>query len=414
MAYSEHITGIDIGSSHVRIVTLQRAVDGGLQVIGAADSTIEGVSRGSIKSIEEAVSSISECLERAEKMMGVPIENAVVGISGTHIITQDSRGVVAVGKANGEIQEEDVDRVLEAAQAVATPPNYEILHIIPRDFTVDNQYNIKDPIGMTGVRLEVNAQIILGLSSHIRNLTKCIYRTGVDILDLVFSILANGESTLNKQQRELGVCLVNIGASTTSILVYEEGNILLSKVIPVGSAHITNDIAIGLRTSIPTAEIIKLEYAQAVSKDISKREELDLADVSETEKRGTMVSLKYIAEIAEARAEEIFGLINEELRGINRDGLLPSGIVLTGGGAKLPGLIDLAKKNLNLPVFLGYPINIDTMVDKVNDPEYTLALGLAAWGFKEPSQASGHRLGSFSSVENAVGKMKSWLSSLLP
>ncbi len=414
MAQSEIITGIDIGTSKVKIVSLQRLADGGVQIIGAADNDMEGVSKGSIKSIEEAVSSISECLEKAERMVGFPIENAVIGISGSHIMTQESKGVIAVAKANGEIQEDDVDRVIEAAQAVATPPNYEILHIIPKDFTVDSQEGIKDPIGMTGIRLEVNAQIILGLTAQIRNLTKCIYRTGVDIVDLVFSILANAESTLTKKQKELGVCLINIGAATTSMIVYEEGNILHTTVLPIGSNHVTNDIAIGLRTSIPTAEIIKIEYGQAISADISKRDEIDLSEISDTEKEGSTVNTKYVSEIIQARLEEIFEMVNSELKGINRDGLLPSGIVITGGGAKLPDLIELAKKKLNLPVFMGYPLEINTTIDKVNDPEYTQSLGLALWGMRHGGSKGSLRLGSFSSVEKAVDRMKGWFQSLLP
>jgi len=414
MTHQEIVTGIDIGTSRVRVVSLQRLPDGSQQIIGAADNEMEGMSKGSIKSIEEAVSSISECLENAERMIGVPIENAIVGISGPHIVTQNSKGVIAIAKANGEIQEEDVDRVLEAAQAVAVPANYEILHIIPKDFTVDDQQNIKDPIGMTGVRLEVNAQIILGATNQIRHLTKAIYRTGVDINDLVFSVLANSESVLTKKQKELGVCLINFGAATTSMVVYEEGNILHTKVLPVGSNHITNDIAIGLRTSIPTAEVVKIEYAQALSKDVPKRDEIDLADITDTEEAGTNVSLKYIAEITQARAEEIFDMINSELKSINRDGLLPSGLVITGGGAKLPGLIDLAKKKFSLPVFLGYPLEINTTIDKVNDTEYTQAIGLALWGLQQGTPHGGFRLGSFSSVEKAVDKMKSLFQSLLP
>ncbi|MFH1667695.1 MAG: cell division protein FtsA, partial [Candidatus Komeilibacteria bacterium] len=379
-----------------------------------ADNEMEGVTKGSIKSIEESVSSISECLEKAERMVGFPIENAVIGISGSHIMTQESKGVIAVAKANGEIQEDDVDRVIEAAQAVATPPNYEILHIIPRDFTVDSQEGIKDPIGMTGIRLEVNAQIILGLTAQIRNLTKCIYRTGVDIVDLVFSILANAESTLTKKQKELGVCLINIGAATTSMIVYEEGNILHTTVLPIGSNHVTNDIAIGLRIAIPTAEIIKLEYGQAIAKDISKRDEIDLSAIADTEKEGSMVSLKYISEIIQARLEELLEIVNSELKSINRDGLLPSGIVITGGGAKLPDLIELAKKKLNLPVFMGYPLEVNTTIDKVNDPEYTQALGLALWGMRHAGGKSGFTSGNFSSVEKAVDRMKGWFQSLLP
>jgi cell division protein FtsA len=414
MAHQDITTGIDIGTSRVRVVSLQTLPDGTQQIIGAADNEMEGMSKGSIKSIEEAVSSISECLESAERMIGIPIENAIVGISGPHIVTQNSKGVIAVAKANGEIQEEDVDRVLEAAQAVAVPANYEILHIIPKDFIVDDQQNIKDPIGMTGVRLEVNAQIILGATNQIRHLTKAIYRTGVDINDLVFSILANSESVLTKKQKELGVCLVNIGAATTSMVVYEEGNILQTKVLPVGSNHITNDIAIGLRTSIPTAEIVKLEYAQAIAKDVPKRDEIDLADITDTEEAGTNVSLKYVCEITQARLEEIFEMVNAELKEIKRDGLLPSGLIITGGGAKLPNLIELAKKKFSLPVFLGYPLEINTAIDKVNDTEYTQALGLALWGLQQNNSGGNFRLGSFSSVEKAVDKMKGLFKSLLP
>ncbi|MFW0837585.1 MAG: cell division protein FtsA [Candidatus Komeilibacteria bacterium] len=414
MAHSEIVTGIDIGTSKVRIVTLQHLPEGGMQVIGAAEHDMEGMAKGSIKSIEEAVSSISECLEKAERMIGAPIENAIIGISGSHIITQESKGVVAVAKANGEIQEDDVDRVIEAAQTVATPPNYEILHIIPKDFTVDSQTNIKDPVGLTGIRLEVNAQMILGLTAQIRNLTKCIYRTGVDIVDLVFSILANSESTLTKKQKELGVCLLNIGAATTSLVVFEEGNILHSKILPIGSNHITNDLAIGLRTAIPTAEIVKLEYGQAIAKDVPKRDEIDLSDIADTEKVGSNISLRHVAEIIQARVEEIFDMVNGELRVIKRDGMLPSGIVITGGGSKLPGLIELAKQQLNLPAFLGYPLSVDTTIDKINDPEYTQALGLALWGTKQSNSKTGLRLGSFSSVEKTVGSIKDWFQSLLP
>ncbi|HOZ36563.1 MAG TPA: cell division protein FtsA, partial [bacterium] len=258
------ITGLDIGTSYVRVVTGQfNPQDDNFYIIGCGEAPSSGISKGMIVSIEDAVSAITNCLEQSERMIGSPIERVFVGISGAQIITQESKGVVTVSRANGEIREDDVERALQAAQAVATPPNYEILHVIPKSFTIDNQAGIKDPLGMTGIRLEVSTQIILGLSSQIKNLTKAVYRTGVEIDDLVLSVLANAEGVLTKRQKELGVALINIGEASTSVAVFEEGDLLNTFVVPLGSNHLTADIAIGLRTSLDVAESIKLEYGQA-------------------------------------------------------------------------------------------------------------------------------------------------------
>ncbi|MFA6304279.1 MAG: cell division protein FtsA [Patescibacteria group bacterium] len=415
MTQAQIITGLDIGSSNIRAVVLQQTHEGGWQIIGASERLAEGVAKGMVTNIEDLVSSISECLEQAERMTGLPIERAVVGMNGTHIKTLESTGVVAVAKADKEITEEDVERAIEAAQAVATPANYEILHVIPKDFTIDGQSGVKDPVGMTGIRLEVATQIIMGLSSQVKNLTKCIYRTGVDINDVVFGVLAASESTLVKKQKELGVALVNLGAQTTSLIVYEEGDVLHTAVLPIGSNHITADIAIGLRISMETAEALKLEIAQADSSKVNKRDEIDLARFSVNEKERTMVYVKQIAEIVQARVEEIFSLIDKELKKINRSGLLPSGVVLTGGGAKLPGILELGKEKLKLPVFAGFPLGLENnAIDKVNDPSYATALGLAIWGTQGAAAKHGLHLPSFSSVDQVVGKMKDWFKSLLP
>ena len=415
MAQAEITTGLDIGSSNIRVVTLERQPDDSWQVIGAAERPAEGVAKGMVTNIEDLVSAVSEVLEQSERMTGLPIESAVVGISGTHIKTLESNGVVAVAKADKEITDEDVARAIEAAQAVATPANYEILHVIPKDFTVDNQSGIKDLVGMTGVRLEVATQIIIGLSSQIKNLTKCIYRAGIDVDDLVFSILACSESTLTKRQKELGVALLNIGSQTTNLIVYEEGEVLHTAVLPIGSNHITADIAIGLRTAIETAETIKLELVKLDFKKVSKRDEVDLSKYSSTEKERTMVPLKHICEIARARVEEIFSLVDKELKKINRSGLLPSGIVLTGGGSKLDGILELAKDKFKLPAFEGKPLGVEqSPVDKVNDQSYAVALGLAVWGTQGVVRKSRLQLPKFSSVDEVVGKMKDWFKSLLP
>ncbi len=371
------ISGLDIGTTHIRVVVGQ-AIGEQLNVMAAAEVPAEGVSKGVINSIEDAVSSVSLALEKAERLSGLPIESTFVAISGSHIISEDSHGVVAVGKADGEIRDDDVERVIEAAQAVASPPNYEILHVIPRSFSVDNQTGIKDPVGMTGVRLEVDAQIIQGLSTQVKNLTKCVYRTGVDIDDLVLGVLASSEAVLSKRQKELGVALVNIGGATTSLAVFEEGDILHTKVLPVGGMHITNDIAIGLRTSVDVAEDIKLTYGNCDLSKIEKRKEIDLSEFSEVE--SGYVSLKQVTEIIQARVEEIFKMVEAELKKIDRSGMLPAGIVFTGGSAKLPGLIDYAKNFLKLPAGLGKNQSVSSAIDKINDLSFSTALGLIVWG----------------------------------
>lgn len=416
----EIITGLDIGSSAIRIVVGQISDNSNsdhtnVQVIGAAEEPSVGISKGMITSIEDAVNSISKCLEKAERMTGAPIEHAWVGISGNHIISQESKGVVAVSKPNGEIQEDDIERALEAAKAVASPPNYEILHVIPKSFSVDSQEGIKDPVGMTGVRLEASALIVQGLTAQIKNLTKCVYRTGLDIDDLVLSILANAEAIVSSRQKELGVCLINIGGSTTSLVVYEEGDVIHTAVLPIGSDHITSDIAIGLRISVDMAERIKLEYGSAVPGEISKKEEIDLRDFGEDEK--TFVSKKYVAEIIEARVDEIFEKCDKELKKIGRSGLLPGGVILTGGGSKLYGLVDVAKNRFKLPASLGMGHDLISTVDKVHDLSFSTALGLVLWGaqdFSEGKGAIGKAMSKFKSVDKVTSQVKKWFKHILP
>jgi len=413
---TELITGLDIGSTAVRVAVAKQALldDGSidLQIVGLVEVPSEGVHKGVINSIEESVSAVSHALEQVEKVIGVPIDHAWVGMSGGHVTSQESKGVVAVAKSDGEIAEEDLERAVEAARTVATPLNYEILHVLPRSFCVDGQTGIKDPVGMTGVRLEVDTQIIQGLTSHIKNITKAVYRTGIDIDDLVFSILAIADVVVTPRQKDLGVAVVNIGGSTTSLLVFEEGDVIHSAVLPIGSEHITNDLAIGLRTSIEVAERVKVEYGECITKGISKKEMFDLgavgAEVSEE------VSRKYIAEIISARMEEILEKVDEELAGIERSGLLPAGVVLTGGGVRLAGLVDLAKDKLCLPVSLGYPLDMQSVSEKINDLSFTTAVGLVNWG-ANLQHGSGKRSGfGRRSVDKVSQQVRGWFKSLVP
>ncbi|MBI2550999.1 cell division protein FtsA [Candidatus Uhrbacteria bacterium] len=391
----EIYTGIDIGSSAVRVAVgkLVPSEEGRdlMHIIGAIEVASSGIAKGTISNLEEAVSSVSRAIEQAERITGVPINDAWVGINGSHIIAQESRGVIGVGRSDGEIREEDVDRALEAARTVATPTNYEIIHVLPKSFIVDGQRGIKDPIGMNGIRLEVDALIIQGLSSQIKNLSKCVYRTGIDINDLVFSILATGEAVATPRQRELGVAVLNIGASTTSLVVYEEGDVLHTAVLPVGGDHITSDIAIGLRTSLETAESIKLQTATCRPDDVAREEEINLADFGSSEPE--IVGRRFIADITEARLSEMFDLVDKELRKVDRSGMLPSGVLLTGGGSKLTGALDCAKTSLRLPCAIAAPQLVTSVIDRISDPAFSTAVGLALWGNQSGTGAGGGKAG---------------------
>jgi cell division protein FtsA len=384
------IAGLDIGSTAIRIVVGQRQPNAEmrLQIIGAVSVPSAGISKGSVKSIEDVTSSISACLEKAERLIGVPVTSVWVSVNSPFIKCEKSRGVVAVGKSDGEISQDDVERAIEAARALSVPPNYEMLHVIPVKFTVDNQEDIKDPIGMVGVRLEVETLIIQGLSSQIKNLTKAIFRTGLDIEDLVLSPLAAAEAVIGPKQKELGSALINIGSSTTSLAVFEEGELLHTAVIPIGSEHITADIAIGLRCPINLAERIKIEYGTAKTDKFTKKEEVDISDLIAEEgasDENKTISRKYLSEIIEARVEEIFEKVDLEFKSIERSGMLPGGVYLIGGGTKLGDIVEVAKKQLRLPACHGSNKNVPTVIDKVNDTEFLNALGLVVWG----SEATG-------------------------
>jgi len=393
------ITGLDIGSTAIRAVVGQllptEAADR-VHLIAAVSVPSEGISRGAIVSVEEAVTGISTAIEAAERMAGVPIESAYVSVAASHTIAQNSRGVIGVSRSDGEIRAEDVGRAVDAARMVATPANYEILHVLPKSYMVDGQIGVRDPVGMTGIRLEVESLIVQGLAAQLRNLTKCVHRTGIEIDALILESLAAAEAVTNTRERDLGVAVVTIGAASSSIAVYEGGDVLYVGSIPIGAEHITSDIAIGLRTSLDIAEKVKTGFGMANPKDISKKEEISLSELGSSEDE--KVSRKYVSEIIEARVEEIFEKIDRELRKIDRSGMLPAGAILTGGGAKLPGMTDVAKRVLRLPATVGYPIGVSSITDKSSDTSFAPAVGLVLWG-AQSAAATGRRGG------NIIGKI---------
>lgn len=379
------LVGLDLGTSHIRIAVGQLVANAdtqtALHLIGATELPSQGIAKGSITSFEDAVSSISTCLEQAERVVGLSISEAAVGIGGTSISTQLAKGIIGVSRAEGDIRAEDVVRAVEAARAFVNPANQEIVHILPRNFTVDGQGGIKDPVGMQGIRLEVDVQIVQGLSSHIRNVTKAVFRTGLDISELVYAPLAVAEAVTTSRDRELGVCVLSIGAATTGIAVYEDGELLHAATLPIGADHITSDIAIGLRIAYESAERIKCQYGTALVEELPKRgEEIDLAHFgSEQSER---VPLRYVAEIIEARVEELFQKVDGELKRIDRQGMLPAGVVLSGGGSKLPGIVEVGKRILRLPCALGKTTIASSMPEVVDDPAFSAAVGLVRWSFE--------------------------------
>lgn len=415
------VAGLDIGSTSIRLVIGQKITGPAgdeLQIIGAVSGPTAGVNRGVVNSIEETTSSISAVLEKAERLVGVPITSVWVSINDPHIKCERSKGVVAVGRSDGEINENDINRAIEAARALAVPVNYEILHVIPINFGVDNQTDIKDPIGMNGIRLEVETLIIQGLTTQIKNLTKAIYRTGLEIEDLVIAPLAAAEAVLSTKQKELGVALINLGSSTTSLAVYEERNLIHTAVLPIGAEHITADIAIGLRCPINLAERIKCEYGSAVTEGIDSKEEVDITQLVKEEEVNddiNSVSLKYLAEIINARVEEIFEKVDNEFKKIDRSGMLPAGIIFVGAGAELNGLVEAAKKKLRLPAAIGATKNINVVIDKVKNPEFLTALGLVIWGSHMDSEgASGASNQLKKSLGGLLDKTKSIWNKIMP
>lgn len=417
------IVGLDLGSSHIRVAVgqLTYAPDRrpALNIIGATEAPSAGISKGTVSSFEDAVAAISHVLEQAERLIGVPVEEAYVGIGGTHVSAQDAKGVIGVSRPDGDIRSEDVDRVLEAARAFANPANREILHVLARSFSIDGQGGIKDPVGMQGIRLEVEAQVVQGMLGQVRNLTKAVFRTGLDISELVYAPLAALLAVTDTRTRELGVCVLDIGSSTTGICVYEDGELLYTATIPIGSEHITSDIAIGLRISLDAAEKIKRAHGSALPDTVDPRAEIDIrafgGDAHE------VVSLHYVAEIIEARVEELFEKVEQELKRIDRAGLLPAGVVLTGGGAKLPGMSEVGKRILQLPCSYGAAHVETSMPELAHDPRFSAAVGLVMWGFQaeqderaSAGRTSGRRGGSgpafFSKVSTPFKKVfKSFL-----
>lgn len=383
------IASIEIGSSKITTLVAQVATDSitfekSINIVGASSVDSKGIKKGQIVDIEEAVDAVVASLESAERMAGYNIESAYIALGGAHIHSQNSHGVVAVSDPNSEINQSDVDRAIEAASAISIPASREVVHVLPKEFVVDGEGGVRDPIGMSGIRLEVNAHIISAGTAAIKNIKKAVAEAGVKIEEFVFAGLASSYSTLTATEKELGCVLIDIGGGTTSIAAYIDGALSYSGVIPIGAKNVTNDLAIGLRVSLDTAEKIKIALSKkdkkvsGAGKDESS-DEIDLSQLGVTEIR--KISKKTLLEgIIRPRLNEIFTMVRLELEKENIATRIPSGAIVTGGGADTPGVIDSAKRMMSLPVRIGVPQGIGGLIDDILNPAYSTAIGLLIYG----------------------------------
>ncbi len=382
------IVGIDVGTT--KVCTLIGEVDEAenLCIVGVGVAPSHGLSKGVVVNVEEASKCIAESIEQAERVSGYTIESCYVGLAGKHISSLNSRGVVAVGRGERRITVEDTERALEAAQAIAVPHNREVVHVIPRCYTLDGQEGVRDPVGMLGFRLEVEAHIVTGAVASLRNLVQCIENAEVGVNDLILQPLASSEAVLTPEERQTGVVLVDAGGGTTDVAIFIEGSIWHSVVLPVGGNNLTSDLSVGLRTPFEVAEALKIKHGHVLPEMVDPEERIDVAAFGEDTLQS--VSRRQMALILEARAEEMFAMVMNEIKRSGYEGLLPAGLVLTGGTAALRGFKELGREMLQLPVRVGTVRNISGLVDAVSSPVYATAVGLLLWGMRYgASQTSG-------------------------
>ena len=382
MPKNGYVVGFDIGTKKVAAVIGEITEDKKIEIIGIGTSESRGLRKGVVVNLDATVDAIKKSQEEAELMAGVEIDSGFVGISGAHIKSFNSRGVIAVSGKNREITREDIKRVIDQSKAVSIPPDREIIHIIPQEFVVDDQDGIKDPMGMSGIKLEVNVHIITGAITSVQNLKNCITRAGIEIEQVVLNQIATSASTLTHDEMELGVGLIDIGAGTTEVAIFERGSLWYTSVIPIGGDNFTNDIAVGLRTPIPDAEKIKKKFGCVSAPLVDEQETIEVPSVGRG-KKARVLSRQLLADIIQPRAEEIFRLVDNDIKRMGYEKSLNSGIVITGGTALLDGLEEVAEGVFDLPVRRGDPDSIGGLVDRVSTPDFAAAVGLIRYGYKQ-------------------------------
>jgi cell division protein FtsA len=397
------VVGLDIGTSKVLAIVGEVSPDGEIEIIGSGSHVAKGMRKGVVANIESTVTSIQRAIEEAELMTGCEIVSVYAGIAGAHISSFNSHGVVAVH--DGEVTQGDVDRVIEAARAVAIPNDQKILHILPQEYIIDGQEGIREPIGMCGVRLEAKVHMVTGSVSAAQNIIKCIRRVGLEVDDIVLEQLASSQSVLTEDEKELGVCLVDIGGGTSDIAVYTEGSIKHTAVIPVAGDQVTNDIAIALRTPTKSAEELKKQYGCALRQLADSGQMIEVPSVGDRPER--KLSRQTLAEVIEPRIEELYELVLHELRRSGFEELVSSGIVLTGGSSKMEGMVELAEEVFHAPVRIGIPKNVGGQSETVKNPIYATGVGLIQFGLLNRGRGTLGTSGS-ANKEPIWSRMRSW------
>jgi len=372
------VVAIDVGTSKVVALIGEIAADGSVNIIGKGMRAAQGIKKGVVVNIEQTVHSISEAVDAAERTSGYQLQKASVGVGGSHVESLNSPGTVAVSGHHREVTREDIERVTEIAQAVNIPSNRQVLHVLPRGYTVDGQEGVKDPLGMSAVRLEVVTHIVTASATALQNLAKCVQQAKIEIDDWVADPLAAGEAVLSETERDLGVVVADLGAGTVDLAVFHEGAPLHTAVLPVGGNNVTNDIAIGLKTSLGEAEELKVRYATCDLRTVAPEELITVEVIGE--QTGRTIQRAEMCSIVEARMREIFELIGEEVARAGHDGIFPAGLVLTGGAAQLTGSAELGRQVLDMPVRVAAPAGVGGLTDGLLNPAYATSIGLLLWG----------------------------------
>ncbi len=380
MPKNSYIVGLDIGTKKVAAIIGEINDEKKVEIIGIGTAESRGLRKGVVVNLASTVDAIKKAQEEAELMAGVEIDAAFIGISGAHIKSFNSRGVIAVSGKNREISREEIKRVIDQSKAVSIPPDREIIHIIPQEFVVDEQDGIKDPLGMSGIKLEVNVHIVTGAITSVQNLRTCVARAGIEIEQVVLNQIATSSSVLTHDEKELGVGLIDIGGGTTEVAIFERGSLWYTSVIPIGGDNFTNDIAVGLRTPIPDAEKIKKKYGCVSHPLVDEQETIEVPTVGRG-KKPRVLSRQLLADIIHPRAEEIFRLVDNDIKRMGYEKSLNSGIVITGGTALLDGLEEVAEEIFDLPVRRGDPSGVGGLVDRVSTPDFATTVGLIQYGY---------------------------------
>jgi cell division protein FtsA len=401
------IVGLDIGTSKVVALVAEIDPNGELEIIGMGSHPSRGMKKGVVVNIESTVQSVQRAIEEAELMAGCQIHSVYVGIAGSHVRSLNSHGIVAI--KDGEVIDADLERVLDAAQAVAIPADQKILHILPQEYVIDNQEGIREPMGMSGVRLEAKVHLVTCAVNAAQNIEKCIKRCGLDVDEIILEQVASSYSVLTDDERELGVCMVDIGGGTSDIAIFTEGSIRHTGVIPIAGDQVTNDIAMALRTPTQHAEEIKIKYACALTQLASPEDMIKVPSVGDRPPRD--LSRHSLAEVVEPRYDELFTLVQAELRRSGFEDMIPAGIVLTGGTSKMEGVVELAEEIFHMPVRIGVPTRVKGLTDIVRNPIYATAVGLLEYGAAHTRQRQSTGRKSKSEGEGLLARLKNWMQS---